>query len=83
MLLNVAKTALFLHPVCEKSTTFFSYFSPELHLIIITEGNSLIFAGEENLQDSFSEIWEAHMQQLIPCQHCARTFFPDRIEVSI
>jgi len=36
---------------------------------------------EENLQDSFNAIWEAHMQQLIPCGLCARTFFPDRIEV--
>lgn len=36
---------------------------------------------EENLNDSFNAIWEAHMQQLIPCTLCGRTFFPDRIEV--
>ena len=41
----------------------------------------MIVAEEENLQDSFNAIWEAHMQQLIPCGLCARTFFPDRIEV--
>ena len=26
-------------------------------------------------------IWEAHVQQLIPCSKCGRTFFPDRIKV--
>ena len=26
-------------------------------------------------------IWEAHVQQLIPCGRCGRTFFPDRIKV--
>ena len=41
----------------------------------------MIVAEEENLHDSFNAIWEAHVQQLIPCAHCARTFFPDRIEV--
>ena len=25
------------------------------------------------------EIWNAHVQQLISCDLCARTFFPDRI----
>ena len=52
-------------------------------LIIIKQSSAhwLIVAEEENLQDSFNAIWEAHMQQLIPCGLCARTFFPDRIEV--
>ena len=27
-------------------------------------------------------IWTAHVQQLIPCGNCGRTFFPDRIKVS-
>ena len=40
-----------------------------------------IVSEEESLGDSFSAIWEAHVQQLIPCSLCARTFFPDRIEV--
>ena len=40
-----------------------------------------LFSEEESLGDSFSAIWEAHVQQLIPCSLCARTFFPDRIEV--
>ena len=41
----------------------------------------ILFSEEESLGDSFSAIWEAHVQQLIPCSLCARTFFPDRIEV--
>lgn len=39
------------------------------------------FVEEENSADSFTAIWEAHVQQLIPCTQCSRTFFPDRIEV--
>ena len=44
-------------------------------------GTYMYFSEEENLNDSFNAIWEAHMQQLIPCTLCGRTFFPDRIEV--
>ena len=28
-------------------------------------------------------IWEAHVQQLKACPNCGRTFFPDRIKVSM
>ena len=28
---------------------------------------------------SFEAIWDAHVQNLTPCKHCGRTFFPDRI----
>ena len=28
---------------------------------------------------ALDEIWNAHVQQLIACDLCARTFFPDRI----
>lgn len=31
--------------------------------------------------EAFEAIWEAHVQQLIPCKNCNRTFFPDRIKV--
>jgi len=31
--------------------------------------------------NEFDTIWEAHMQQLIPCKLCGRKFFPDRIVV--
>ena len=33
--------------------------------------------------EAFDAIWEAHVQQLVPCAQCGRTFFPDRIEVHI
>ena len=29
----------------------------------------------------FEAIWEEHVQQLVPCKLCGRTFFPDRIVV--
>lgn len=25
--------------------------------------------------------WESHLQQLVPCPRCSRTFFPDRLEI--
>ena len=28
---------------------------------------------------TFDAIWDAHVQNLTPCKHCKRTFFPDRI----
>jgi len=37
--------------------------------------------ADQSLNESFNEIWEAHVQQLLPCPLCARTFFPDRLEV--
>ena len=37
--------------------------------------------GSESKEEKLDAIWEAHVQQLIPCQNCGRTFFPDRIVV--
>ena len=34
-------------------------------------------AGAEELRE-MDEIWNAHVQQLISCDLCSRTFFPDR-----
>ena len=28
---------------------------------------------------TFEAIWDAHVENLTPCKHCKRTFFPDRI----
>ncbi|TRY67253.1 hypothetical protein TCAL_02938 [Tigriopus californicus] len=37
---------------------------------------------DDNSYDgTFDAIWEAHVQQLVACSKCSRTFFPDRIEV--
>ncbi|XP_071448912.1 uncharacterized protein [Hetaerina americana] len=37
--------------------------------------------GEVDGQATFDAIWESHLQQLVPCKMCGRTFFPDRIQV--
>ena len=37
---------------------------------------------DENVKPELNQaIWEAHVQQLIPCKSCGRTFFPDRIVI--
>jgi hypothetical protein len=28
---------------------------------------------------TFDAIWDAHVENLTPCKHCKRTFFPDRL----
>lgn len=39
-------------------------------------------SSDDNPYDeTFDAIWEAHVQQLVACSKCSRTFFPDRIEV--
>ncbi|KAF4527495.1 hypothetical protein B566_EDAN015432 [Ephemera danica] len=30
---------------------------------------------------TFHAIWQSHLEQLVPCKACGRTFFPDRLEV--
>ncbi|XP_046398981.1 titin-like isoform X2 [Ischnura elegans] len=37
--------------------------------------------GEVDGQATFDAIWESHLQQLVPCKMCGRTFFPDRIQI--
>ena len=37
--------------------------------------------AEDSVPYIHEAIWEAHVQQLIPCTTCGRTFFPDRIQV--
>ncbi|XP_018334592.1 zinc finger protein 474-like [Agrilus planipennis] len=36
--------------------------------------------GELNYEATFDRIWDNHLSELIPCNQCGRTFFPDRIE---
>ncbi|KAG8225547.1 hypothetical protein J437_LFUL002063 [Ladona fulva] len=37
--------------------------------------------GQVDCEATFEAIWETHLQQLVPCKTCGRTFFPDRIEI--
>ena len=37
--------------------------------------------GGTEFTQTFDAIWEAHVQQLMPCKMCGRTFFPDRITI--
>ncbi len=42
---------------------------------------SLYTRPDTPFDETFDAIWEAHVQQLMPCDLCGRTFFPDRIGV--
>ena len=46
-----------------------------------SEPSPLPVIEDSPYDETFDAIWEAHVQQLIPCSLCQRTFFPDRIEV--
>ncbi|XP_067001973.2 uncharacterized protein [Anabrus simplex] len=37
--------------------------------------------GEIDYEGTFEAIWQSHLDQLVPCSHCGRTFNPDRLEV--
>ena len=43
----------------------------------LENGNGEI--GGTAFNQTFDAIWDAHVQQLVPCKICGRTFFPDRI----
>jgi hypothetical protein len=46
-----------------------------------TGGGAAAAAESSPFDPAFDAIWEAHVQQLVPCPNCGRTFFPDRIGV--
>ncbi|CAG0882722.1 unnamed protein product [Darwinula stevensoni] len=37
-------------------------------------------SGEVDVEATQELFWQAHLQQLVPCPHCSRTFFPDRLD---
>lgn len=40
--------------------------------------------GSEEIDSDCQELfWRAHQAQLVPCSKCARTFYPDRLEVHL
>nr|CAD7573557.1 unnamed protein product [Timema californicum] len=60
---------------------------------IVTEGNREIkrgrvpgnqntrAEGKVDYQGTMDAIWQSHLEQLVPCAACGRTFMPDRLTV--
>lgn len=43
-----------------------------------------MFVSEKNeidIQATNDDSWKLHLNQLVPCRKCSRTFFPERISV--
>ncbi|XP_049963835.1 zinc finger protein 474-like isoform X2 [Schistocerca serialis cubense] len=49
--------------------------TPERPAIVLTESGGL------DLEATVEAAWQSHLQQLVPCHGCGRTFYPDRLEV--
>jgi zinc-finger of a C2HC-type len=46
-----------------------------------SEFSVVLFAGVLQHEDTFAAIYESHLEKLVPCKCCGRTFLPDRLEV--
>nr|CAD7413271.1 unnamed protein product [Timema cristinae] len=38
-------------------------------------------AGKVDYQGTMDAIWQSHLEQLVPCGACSRTFMPDRLPI--
>ena len=38
-------------------------------------------SGALDVDATVEAAWQSHLQQLVPCPGCGRTFYPDRLEV--